>query len=152
MTTVRRFDAWLVLAVLLACSEPPPTETDAEVVGSPDAPQPNVIVVDDLRFDEFGAGGHPYLETPNIDRLAAEGAMFSDAFHAVPLCSPNRASILTGQYPWRHGIIDNVARDRDSTIGPRFRVKDGLWIRTSMKTVVSTGSMATSRICLRTEP
>jgi len=116
MTTVRHFDAWLVLVALLACSEPPPTETGAEVVGSPDAPQPNVIVivVDDLRFDEFGAGGHPYLETPNIDRLAAEGAMFSDAFHAVPLCSPNRASILTGQYPSRHGIIDNVARDRAS--------------------------------------
>jgi N-acetylglucosamine-6-sulfatase len=79
-------------------------------------PRPNVIVivVDDLRFDEFGAGGHPYLETPNIDRLAAEGAMFLDAFHAVPLCSPNRASILTGQYPSRHGIIDNVARNRAS--------------------------------------
>lgn len=70
-----------------------------------------VIVVDDLRWDEFGAAGHPYLETPNIDRLAAEGAMFVNSFHAVPLCSPNRASILTGQYPSRHGIIDNVARN-----------------------------------------
>jgi arylsulfatase A-like enzyme len=70
-----------------------------------------VIVVDDLRWDEFGVGGHPYLETPNIDRLAAEGALFVNSFHAVPLCSPNRASILTGQYPSRHGIIDNVARD-----------------------------------------
>ncbi len=78
------------------------------------ATQPNVIVivVDDLRFDEFGAGGHPYLETPNIDRLAAEGAMFNNGFHAVPLCSPNRASIMTGQYPSRHGVIDNVARNR----------------------------------------
>ncbi len=78
------------------------------------ATRPNVIiiVVDDLRFDEFGAGGHPYLETPNIDRLVAEGAMFTDGFHAVPLCSPNRASIMTGQYPSRHGIIDNVARNR----------------------------------------
>lgn len=77
-------------------------------------PAPNVIVVvvDDLRYDEFGAGGHPYLETPHIDRLAAEGATFANAFHAVPLCSPNRASILTGQYPSRHGIIDNVARNR----------------------------------------
>ena len=65
-------------------------------------------------FDEFGAGGHPYLETPNIDRLAAEGATLTNAFHVVPLCSPNRASILTGQYPSRHGIIDNVARDRAS--------------------------------------
>ncbi len=68
-------------------------------------------MVDDLRWDEFGAAGHPYLETPNIDRLAAEGAMFASSFHAVPLCSPNRASILTGQYPSRHGIIDNVARN-----------------------------------------
>jgi len=73
-----------------------------------------VIVVDDMRFDEMGVAGHPYLETPNIDLLASEGAMFTSAFHAVPLCSPNRASILTGQYPSRHGIIDNVARNRMS--------------------------------------
>ena len=79
---------------------------------SPDN-RPNiiVIVVDDLRFDEFGAARHPYLETPNIDRLAAEGAMFTGGIHAVALCSPNRASIMTGQYPSRHGIIGNVARD-----------------------------------------
>ena len=69
-----------------------------------------VVVVDDLRWDEFGAGGHPYLETPNIDRLAAEGALFTHSFHAVPLCSPNRATLLTGQFPSRHGIIDNVSR------------------------------------------
>jgi N-acetylglucosamine-6-sulfatase len=74
--------------------------------------RPNVvmIVVDDLRFDEFGAGGHDFLETPNIDRLAAEGAMFSSAYHATPLCSPNRASLLTGQYASRHGIVDNTSR------------------------------------------
>ncbi len=75
-----------------------------------DRPNVIVVVVDDLRWDEFGAAGHPYLETPNIDRLAAEGALFTGSFHAVPLCSPNRASILTGQFPSRHGIIDNVAR------------------------------------------
>jgi N-acetylglucosamine-6-sulfatase len=73
-----------------------------------------VIVVDDLRWDEFGAGGHPYLETPNIDRLATEGARFSNAIHVNPLCSPSRASILTGQYPSRHGIVDNTARDVQS--------------------------------------
>ena len=73
-----------------------------------------VILVDDLRWDELGVTGHPFVETPNIDRLASEGALFTNAFHAVPLCSPNRASILTGQYPSRHGIIDNVARSRAS--------------------------------------
>lgn len=75
--------------------------------------KPNIvmIVVDDLRWDEFSYAGHPYLETPNIDRLAKEGVMFDNAYHVCPLCSPNRASILTGQYPSRHGITDNVARD-----------------------------------------
>jgi N-acetylglucosamine-6-sulfatase len=73
-----------------------------------------LIIVDDLRFDEFGAGGHPYLETPNIDRLAAEGILFRQAYHATPLCSPNRASILTGQYVSRHGILDNTSRSHAS--------------------------------------
>ena len=86
--------------------------SNAQENSSQTRPNVIVIVVDDLRFDEFGAGGHPYLDTPNIDRLATEGAMFTDGFHAVPLCSPNRASIMTGQYPSRHGIIDNVARNR----------------------------------------
>jgi len=70
-----------------------------------------VILIDDLRYDEFGAGGHPYMKTPHIDRLANEGALFERAFHTTSICSPNRASIMTGQYASRHGIIDNVARD-----------------------------------------
>jgi arylsulfatase A-like enzyme len=75
--------------------------------------KPNLIVilVDDLRVDETSASGHPYMKTPHIDRLANEGAQFDNAFHTTPLCSPNRASILTGQYASRHGIIDNVGRD-----------------------------------------
>ena len=84
--------------------------------------RPNIvlIVVDDLRFDEFGAGGHPYLETPNIDRLASEGAMFHKAYHATPLCSPNRASKQTGQYVSRHGILDNTSRSRASHLMDLF--------------------------------
>lgn len=76
--------------------------------------RPNIvlIVVDDLRWDEYGAGGHPYLKTPNIDRLAREGLSFSNVFHATPLCSPNRASILTGEYASKHGIYGNVDRTR----------------------------------------
>lgn len=106
---------------LVGCSagethEPPADPAGRTPPSGVTTPAPNVVVilVDDLRWDEFGAGGHPYLETPHIDRLAREGAMFTHAFHAVPLCSPNRASLLTGQFPSRHGIIDNVARSRAS--------------------------------------
>lgn len=77
---------------------------------------PNVVVVlvDDLRADDIGVAGHPFVETPNIDRLAREGARFRNAFATTPLCSPSRASILTGQYVHSNGIIDNTARDQAS--------------------------------------
>ncbi|OFZ89968.1 MAG: hypothetical protein A2W21_12615 [Betaproteobacteria bacterium RBG_16_66_20] len=81
-----------------------------------------VILIDDLRYDEFGAGGHPYMKTPHIDRVAAEGALFERAFHTTPICSPNRASIVTGQYASRHGIIDNVARDAMSHRLPNYHL------------------------------
>lgn len=82
-----------------------------------------VILIDDLRYDEFGAGGHPYMRTPHIDRLAQEGALFERAFHTTPICSPNRASIMTGQYASRHGIIDNVARDAMSHRLPNYHLQ-----------------------------
>jgi arylsulfatase A-like enzyme len=106
-----------LLVTLFSCSPPRvPGSSGEEIYTVAREERPNiiVIVVDDLRWDELGVAGHPYLETPHIDALAQEGAYFTNAFHAVPLCSPNRACILTGQYPSRHGIIDNVARNRMS--------------------------------------
>jgi N-acetylglucosamine-6-sulfatase len=80
------------------------------------AQAPNVVfvLVDDLRWDELGAAGHPVVKTPNIDRLAREGALFRNAFVTTPLCSPSRASFLTGHYARRHGIIDNTNRSAAS--------------------------------------
>lgn len=101
------------MLALSACS-PDGRETVQSEAVAVRGPNFVVVVVDDLRWDELGIADHPYLETPHIDQLARDGARFSNAFHAVPLCSPNRASILTGQYPSRHGIIDNVARNRMS--------------------------------------
>lgn len=118
MTRPRCFDllAAVVVAASVGCAPTgadanPATSTEEAPTAAADRPNFVVVVVDDLRWDEFGAAGHPFVETPNIDRIAAEGALFTNAFHAVPLCSPNRASLLTGQYPSRHGIIDNVARN-----------------------------------------
>lgn len=71
-------------------------------------------MVDDLRFDDIGAAGHPFSRTPNIDRLAREGAQFKNAFAVTPLCSPSRANILTGLYTRHHGILDNTERSARS--------------------------------------
>lgn len=75
-------------------------------------PRPNIvfILIDDLRWDELGIAGHPYIKTPGIDRIGKEGAFFRNAFMTTPLCSPSRASFLTGQYAHTHGIVDNVDR------------------------------------------
>jgi arylsulfatase A-like enzyme len=82
-----------------------------------------VILIDDLRYDEFGAGGHPYMKTPHIDRIANEGALFERVFHTTSICSPNRASIVSGQYASRHGIIDNVARGAMSHRLPNYHLE-----------------------------
>ena len=73
------------------------------------AEHPNVVFVlcDDLRWDTLGCSGHPYLKTPNIDRLAAEGVRFANTFCTTSLCSPSRASILSGLYAHKHGVRDN---------------------------------------------
>ena len=69
------------------------------------ADHPNVVIflVDDMGWMDSGAYGAKYYETPNIDRLAKRSMRFTNAY-AQPLCSPTRASLLSGQYPSRHGI------------------------------------------------
>ena len=70
--------------------------------------QPNFIFIltDDQRYDEMGFL-NPVLDTPHIDSLAREGVHFANAFVTTSLCSPSRASILTGQMMHNHGVIDN---------------------------------------------
>lgn len=72
------------------------------------------ILTDDQRWDSLGCNGHPFARTPNIDRLAKEGARFTNAFVTTSLCSPSRASFLTGQYAHLHGVRDNVADLHDT--------------------------------------
>jgi N-acetylglucosamine-6-sulfatase len=65
------------------------------------------ILADDHRFDAMGFLGHPWLETPGFDRLAKGGAHFPKAMVTTSLCSPSRASILTGLYAHKHRVVDN---------------------------------------------
>src|SRR5215470_7603768 len=78
-----------------------------------DEPRPNFlfILIDDLRYNALGCLGHPFVKTPNIDRIAREGATFSNAFVTTPLCSPSRASYLTGRYVRSHRVIGNGDSD-----------------------------------------
>ncbi len=70
--------------------------------------RPNFVffLVDDLGWTDLGAFGSSFYETPNCDRLAAEGMRFTNAYAACPVCSPTRASILAGKYPARMGATD----------------------------------------------
>ncbi len=65
------------------------------------------ILSDDHRFDAMSFMGHPFVQTPNMDRMARGGAHVRNAFVTTALCSPSRASILTGTYAHRHGVVDN---------------------------------------------
>ena len=65
------------------------------------------VLIDDLRHDVLGVTGHPWIETPHLDALARGGVRMRNAFVTTALCSPSRASILTGQYAHRHRVVDN---------------------------------------------
>lgn len=73
------------------------------------------ILTDDQRFDELGII-NPQLNTPNLDRLANEGVHFENAFVSTSLCSPSRATILTGEYMHNHGVVDNNIPPREGTV------------------------------------
>ncbi|MBI3003894.1 MAG: sulfatase [Ignavibacteriales bacterium] len=82
----------------------------AERAQDPQAKPRNVIFIlsDDHRYDFFGFLGKPkFLKTPNFDRLSLQGAHIQNAFVTTSLCSPSRASVLTGMYPYAHGVVDN---------------------------------------------
>ncbi|HEX9740900.1 MAG TPA: sulfatase-like hydrolase/transferase, partial [Ignavibacteriaceae bacterium] len=84
---------------------------------NPDSETPNIILIlsDDHLYNSLGfMGKFGFLGTPNIDRMAKEGAHIQNTFVTTALCSPSRASILTGMYTHKHGVVDN-----DSPVPPQ---------------------------------
>ncbi len=91
---------WLAFA-LLAILHP------VTAAAAPARPNVLFILCDDLRWDALGCAGNPHVKTPHIDRLAAEGVRFKNAFCTTSLCSPSRASILSGRYAHAHRVQNN---------------------------------------------
>lgn len=77
-------------------------------LGAENNRKPNIVffLVDDLGWSDVGCNGSPFYDTPNIDQLAAEGVRFTDGYAACHVCSPTRASILTGKYPATLNLTD----------------------------------------------
>jgi arylsulfatase A-like enzyme len=80
--------------------------------------RPNFVffLVDDLGWKDLGCYGSPFYETPNVDRLAASGVRFTSAYAACPVCSPTRASIMTGKYPARLRTTDYFGAPQPETV------------------------------------
>ena len=111
VTHLSAWCCWLVVAVAGCGAEPPaplpaPGSTDAVA-----APMSNVILLlsDQHRWQSLGHTRLPELETPHLDRLAAEGVSFRHAISNYPLCSPFRAILLSGRWPYQTGALDNGA-------------------------------------------
>ncbi len=70
--------------------------------------QPNIIfiLIDDMGWKDLCCYGSDFYETPNLDRLASEGMMFTNAYASCPVCSPTRASVLSGKYPATVGVTN----------------------------------------------
>uniref|UniRef100_A0A8C4PZ48 N-acetylgalactosamine-6-sulfatase n=2 Tax=Eptatretus burgeri TaxID=7764 RepID=A0A8C4PZ48_EPTBU len=78
--------------------------------------KPNIIIMlmDDMGWGDLGVFGNPAMETPNLDRMAAEGMIFPNFYTANPLCSPSRAALLTGRLPIRNGFYTSNAHARNA--------------------------------------
>src|SRR5512141_3254799 len=76
-----------------------------------------IILADDLGYGDLKCFGSSGNATPNLDRMAAEGVRFTDCYAPMPYCAPARASLLTGRYPFRHGMWSNPAPDSGIDIG-----------------------------------
>ena len=77
-----------------------------------DQAKPNILLIlaDDLGYGDLGCFGHPLIQTPTLDALAAAGAKFTDCYASAPVCSPSRCGLLTGRIPPSSGFTPPTSR------------------------------------------
>ncbi|XLS29629.1 sulfatase [Flavobacteriaceae bacterium M23B6Z8] len=95
--------ALLIISLFIGCKskQTPPIE---------EAAPPNIIMIvaDDMGWHDLSSYGNTFIETPNLDKLAASGIRYTDAYAAAPLCSPSRAALITGLHPIRVNITEHI--------------------------------------------
>ena len=115
------------LTLLITLLLVPLATLDAADMPTP-AGRPNIVLflIDDLGWMDLGCQGSKYYHTPNIDRLAQDGARFTDAYSACAVCSPTRAAILTGKYPARLLLTNWLPAGRWD---PKAKLREGRFLR-----------------------
>jgi N-acetylglucosamine-6-sulfatase len=106
----------IICLISMMCSASLTTAHAAET--SEERPDVVFILLDDLRWDALSFLDHPYVETPHIDKLRAQGAWMENTFVTTSICCPSRATFLTGTYASRHGVIDNETSEYVPEITP----------------------------------
>ncbi len=121
MNHITRILAPLTPLLLAGCS--------VEKAHHPEKPNILLIVVDDLGYKDLSCYGANLVETPNVDKLAAEGVRFTNAYASCPVCSPTRASLLTGKNPVAVDITDWIPGHQENKIQPwhKFIVPEFNW-------------------------
>jgi uncharacterized sulfatase len=107
------------------------TAASASVSDAADPPNVVILFADDLGYGDLECFGHPQFKTPHLNRMAAEGARLTQFYVPTPFCAPSRGTILTGRYPFRHGVWRNPTPDggindvgipdAEVTLGEAFR-------------------------------
>jgi arylsulfatase A-like enzyme len=115
----------IIVTVVASCAAISSLARAAAPASQPAAKKRNVVVfvADDLGARDLGFTGSTFYESPNLDKLAARGAVFTQAYAACPVCSPTRAALMTGKYPPRTGVTDFIGGPQpdEATTQPRFR-------------------------------
>lgn len=104
----------LIAAIFLGCNQVPKRKELSLITKQVKKPNVIVILIDDAGYADFGFMGCKDLETPNIDKLAASGTVFTDAHVSATVCAPSRAGLITGKYQQRFGFEANDTGDKNS--------------------------------------
>lgn len=113
------FKYFVIVVILVSCGhEKTKSLANSEKLVVNEAPQPNILVIlcDDLGYSDVGFNGSKDIKTPTLDKLAAQGTMFSSAYVSHPFCGPSRAGIMTGRYAHELGAQFNLPPNSE-TIG-----------------------------------